>query len=63
MIAILKDDLTGHGTKIVSDQFLAILPQIRRQASLALRSLRGEVREDLISEVVASAYCSWVRLM
>ena len=65
MIAILKDDLTSHGTKIVSDQFLAILPQIRRQASLALalRSLRGEVREDLICEVVASAYCSWVRLM
>ena len=63
MIAILKDDLTSQGTKIVSDQFLAILPQIRRQASLALRSLQGEAREDLICEVIASAYCSWVRLM
>jgi hypothetical protein len=39
MIAILKDNWTSHGTKLVSDQFLAILPQIRRQASLALRSL------------------------
>ena len=63
MIAILKDGLTSHGTEIVSDQFLAILPQIRRQASIAFRSLRGEVREDLICEVIASAYCSWVRLM
>jgi hypothetical protein len=63
MIAILKSGLTRHGTEIVSDQFLAILPQIRRQASLAFRCLRGEAREDLICEVIANAYCSWVSLV
>jgi hypothetical protein len=63
MIAILKDDLTSHAAQIDSDQFLAILPQIRRQAAIAFRSLRSEAREDLICEVIANAYCSWVRLV
>jgi hypothetical protein len=63
MIAILKDGLTSRGTDILSDQFLAMLPQIRRQASIAFRSLRGEVLEDLMCEVIVNAYCHWVRLV
>ena len=34
--------------------FLAMLPRIRRQASLAFRDLPKATREDLIEEVVVS---------
>ena len=63
MIAILKSGLRTRLSKNASDQFLAILPQIRRQASLAFRSLRSEAREELVCEVIANAYCSWVSLV
>jgi hypothetical protein len=44
------------------EQFLGMLPLIRSRASRAFRKLDPESREDLIEEVVASAYCSFVRL-
>ncbi len=61
MISSLKDGC--YGTACAADQFLSILPQIRRQASMAVRFLRSELREELICEVVAFAYCNWVRLV
>ena len=37
--------------------------QIRRQASLAFRNQRFEVREELIQEVIANSYRAWVLLV
>ena len=46
-----------------SDQFLKMLPGIRRYARLALRQLRAEEREEAIQEVVAAAFCAFGRLV
>ena len=45
------------------DRFLAMLPQIRRQALAAFRRQRSEAREELIQEVVANSYRTWVLLV
>ena len=45
------------------DRFLAMLPQIRRQALIAFRNQHSEAREELIQEVVANCYCAWVLLV
>ena len=44
-------------------RFLAMLPRIRRQASVAFRRLRPDRKDELIQEVVANAYCAFVRLV
>jgi hypothetical protein len=40
-----------------------MLPRIRRQASVAFRQLRPDHKDELIQEVVANAYCAFVRLV
>ena len=45
------------------EQFLEMLPQIRSQACRAFRRLQRELREDLIQEVIANAYCAYVSLV
>ena len=40
-----------------------MLPKIRRQASIKLRHLRAEAREEFVAEVVARTYCAWCRLV
>ena len=45
------------------EQFLKMLPQIRSQASRAFRRLQHELREDLIQEVIANAFCAYVSLV
>jgi hypothetical protein len=45
------------------ETFLGMLPQIRRQAQRAFRRLGAEIREELIQEVVANAYCAFARLI
>jgi hypothetical protein len=62
MIAALQDRTLENHCSSTRDQFLAMLPQIRRQASLAFRGLRAELREELIQEVIANAYQSSDRL-
>ena len=42
--------------------FLAMLPKIRQQASLAFRGLPEVTREDLIEEVVVNALVAYRRL-
>ena len=42
--------------------FLAMLPKIRRQASLTFRGLPEVTREDLIEEVVVNALVAYKRL-
>ncbi len=43
--------------------FLEMLPTIRRVASWAFRRLRRAVREDLMAEVIASAFAAFRRLV
>ena len=44
-------------------RFVEMLPRIRRQASVAFRRLRPDRKDELIQEVVANAYCAFVRLV
>jgi hypothetical protein len=45
-----------------NDEFLAMLPEIRKQANFAFRRVPVEAREELIQEVVSQAYALFVRL-
>ena len=45
------------------NQFLSILPSIRRHAGNAFRHLRGDDLDDAVSEVVANALTVFVRLV
>lgn len=45
------------------DRFLAMLPAIRENARFAFRKFSAVLREDLIAEVVANAYCAFARLV
>ena len=45
------------------DQFVAMLPQIRTQASVAFRGLDAEAREDAIQEVIANCFVAFARLV
>ena len=54
MVALVKSNSVVDTQKSQHDHFLAMLPQIRRQASTAFRNQRFEVREELVQEVVAN---------
>ena len=62
MVALLKNGLTDERKELVHERFLAMLPRIRRQASLAFRHLGTEARHELTQETVANAFCAFVRL-
>jgi hypothetical protein len=63
MIAPIRNGGNGRKTELVQNQFLKMLPQIRRQAELAVRAWRAEAREELVAEVIANAYRAWVGLV
>ena len=44
-------------------RFLEMLPDIRRHALFAFRSLRGEAKEEAIAETIANVFVAFVRLM
>jgi hypothetical protein len=44
-------------------KFLVMLPLIRRIARKAFRNVPSELRQELVAEVVANAYCAFVRLV
>ena len=46
-----------------NDRFLDMLPRICSQARRAFRQLRPEHKDELVQEVVANAYCQFVRLV
>ena len=62
MIASIKTQ-----TQILSrdhqEQFLEMVPQIRRKAIRAFRRLQHEHRNDMVQEVIANAFCNFVRLV
>jgi len=63
MIAPLKSELCASRIEPFHQQFLTMLPMIRRQAWIAFRGRDAESRHDLTQEVVANAYCAFVRLV
>ena len=63
MIALLKDGRTDEQQELVHERFLAMLPQIRRQALVAFRDRGAEARHELAAEVVANAFCAYTRLV
>jgi hypothetical protein len=63
MVALVQSNSVVDTQKSQHDRFLAMLPQIRRQASIAFRNQRFELREELIQEVVANCYRAWVLLV
>jgi hypothetical protein len=63
MIALAKNNSDVQALEPQHDRFLAMLPQIRRQAFVAFRNQRCEAREELIQEVIANSYRAWVLLV
>ncbi len=63
MIAPLPSVCADHLTQRPHERFAALVPQIRRQAAWASRTLRREAREELIQEVIANAFVAWSRLV
>ena len=63
MIALVKRNSVAGSQWPRHERFLAMLPQIRRQAFAAFRRQRSEAREELIQEVVANCYRAWVLLV
>ena len=61
MIALNKEQ-TSPPHDSVQEQFHTMLPQIHRQARSAFRRLDAEARDELVAEVIANAYCAFVRL-
>ena len=63
MVALVKSNSGVDTQESQHACFLAMLPQIRRQALIAFRNQRFEVREELIQEVIANSYRAWVLLV
>jgi hypothetical protein len=63
MIAPLKSELPASRIEPFHQQFLTMLPLIRRQAWIAFRGRDAESRHELIQEVIANAYCAFIRLV
>jgi hypothetical protein len=55
----LRHDVTVQET----ERFLEMLPKLRHQARLAFRWLRPEHQDELVQEVLANAYCTFVALV
>ena len=62
MIASIKRPKSNTEPPAWHNAFLAMLPAIRRQASIAFRALPPEPREELIAAVVANCLVGFVRL-
>jgi hypothetical protein len=62
MITIAKQ-LRHDVKKQENERFLEMPPRIRRQACMAFRRHRPERKDELIQEVVANAFCTFVALV
>ena len=63
MVALSRNKSVKNADDWVQERVLQMLPQIRRQALLPFRSLRVELREELVQEVIACAYSTFIRLV
>jgi len=62
MIASMKIPKRRPPTPDWHAPFLRLFPEVQRQASYALRNLRGERRQEMLAEVYAGVLCAFVRL-
>lgn len=62
MIAVAKKR-ARRPSNAMHDAFLAMLPRIRARAEHAFRHDNPEAKEELVTAVVANAYCSFWRLV
>lgn len=62
MIAPIRTDSSEDQSELVQKEFLAMLPRIRRQAHRAFSRLDAELRNELVAEAVAFAFCAFVGL-
>jgi len=63
MIARIKKVSQKQATAVHHARFLTMLPTIAEQAKHAFRAARPELKEELIAEVIANAFCAFVRLV
>ena len=62
MVAVVQSNSGCNAQEPQHNRFLAVLPQIRRQALMAFRKFSSEAREELVQEVVANSFRAWVLL-
>jgi hypothetical protein len=62
MIATIRAESPQDQQEFVHERFLTMLPQIQRQARLAFRDCGAEARQEMTQDVVAAAFCMFVRL-
>jgi hypothetical protein len=62
MIAAIRPDVFDDQIENAQEVFLAMLPRIRRQAHRAFGHLDLELRDELVAEAVAFAFCAFVGL-
>lgn len=63
MIAAEKNQEQVSGKLDIQNDFLEILPEIRRQALFAFRALRTESKEEAVAETIANALVAFNQLM
>jgi hypothetical protein len=63
MIAPIRKPKRKRATPAWHEPFLAMLPEIRRQASIALRGLKSECEDDALAEILAYVACTFARLV
>ena len=63
MIATMRKQNRFQVTEEQREQFLEMLPQIRRQALVAYRGLGAEAREEFVTAVLAAAFIGFARLV
>jgi hypothetical protein len=63
MIAVNEHHNSNSTTSASHAEFLAMLPAIRRTAQISFRKVRPELRDELIEEVIANAFCGFARLV
>jgi hypothetical protein len=63
MIAFAKPPKRKEKSNRNDATFESMLPAIRRQAKHAFRAVRGELREELVAEVVANSFVAFRRLV
>jgi hypothetical protein len=62
MIATVSKSKRKTASRRRNDKFLSMLPEIHKQAAFAYRRVPFDAREELIQEVVAQAYASFISL-
>ena len=62
-MSITSTFVPTHPESEIADEFLPLLPSIRKSALFAFRRRRFEERSEAVAEVIASAYAAFVRLI